>query len=169
MTLLELSALMDLHPLPVLTYFTGLPALAWSVTYYRGGKPLQQSPLRWLYSVILYGVCVPGIIAAVVLADGLAHGELMQVSLYSGLLPLLSMLLILALFRQLHSPEAIPGFRRLTGFIWLLILTAIALYLLMRTRIWIIFGGGIGTLLILMTLLFLALKWAFDRAFGERR
>ena len=63
----------------------------------------------------------------------------MQVGLYTQLLPLLSMLVVLALFRQLHSPEAIPGFRRLTGFIWLLLLTALALFLLMRTRIWIVF------------------------------
>lgn len=169
MTLLELFDLIDRHPLPVLAYFAGLPLMAWAFSHYRSAVPLRESPLRWLYSAILYGVCMPGIIAAVALADNLAHGGVMQVGLYTQLLPLLSMLAVFALFRQLPGLEAIPGFRRLTGFIWLLILTAIALWLLMRTRIWIIFGGGIGTLLILMALLFLALKWAFDRVFGEGR
>ena len=67
MTFLELFDLIDSHPLPVLAYFTGLPVLAWAVSRYRSGAQFQYSPLLWLYSAILYGVCMPGIIAAVAL------------------------------------------------------------------------------------------------------
>jgi len=82
---------------------------------------------------------------------------------------LLSMLVSFGLIRRQANPEEIPGFRRVTGFVWLLALTALALFLLMRTRVWVFFGGGIGTLLVLMAGLFLLLKWAFDRAFGSGR
>lgn len=169
MTLLDLFALLDRHPFPVLAHGIGLPALAFAVSHYRDAVPLESSPVRWLYSAILYAVCLPGLVATVAIADVVTHGGLLEVGLLSQLLPLLSMLATLALFRRLPNPEAIPGFRRLTGFIWVLILTALALSLLMRTRIWILFGGGIGTLLLLMGGLFLTLKWAFDRAFGRDR
>ncbi len=169
MNLQELFALIDQHPLPVSAYFIGLPLLAWAAGRWHGRGPLYDSPLRWLYSVVLYGVCVPGIAVAVVFADNLARGRLMQAGVFSQILPLLSMLVSFGLIRRQANPEEIPGFRRVTGFVWLLALTALALFLLMRTRVWVFFGGGIGTLLVLMTGLFLLLKWAFDRAFGSGR
>ncbi|CAG0968228.1 hypothetical protein GPROT1_01344 [Gammaproteobacteria bacterium] len=169
MNLQELFTQIDKHPLPVLAYFIGLPLLAWAAGHWYGGGPLYKSPLRWLYSAILYGVCVPGMVAAVVVADNLAQGRLLQVGVFSQLLPMLSMLVSFGLIRQQANPADIPGFRRVTGFVVLLTLTALALFLLMRTRIWVLFGGGIGTLLVLMAGLFLSLKWAYDRAFGAGR
>ncbi|MGZ8217496.1 hypothetical protein [Methylomagnum sp.] len=170
MTLQELLAGLDAHPLPVLTYFTALPGLVWLGGRLHGqGAPVYDSPVRWLYSVVLYGVCLPGIIAAVAFADTLAHGRLMQAGVLSQLLPLISMLVTLGLIRHQANPEHIPGFRRMTGFMLLLVFTSLGIFLLMRTRVWIFFGGGIGTLFIAMGVLFLLLKWAFDRAFGAGR
>lgn len=169
MTLQQLFAAIDQHPLPVLAYFTGLPLLAWVTGRLRGTSPLNQSPLRWLYSAILYAVCVPGIAAAVVFADNLARGQLLQAGVLSQILPLLAMLATLALVWRQADAQQIPGFRRIIGFMSLLALTALGLFLLMRTRIWVFFGGGIGSLLLLMAALFAALKWAFDRAFGSGR
>lgn len=169
MNLQELFTEIDRHPMPVLAYFIGLPLLAWVAGRWQGSGPLYKSPLRWLYSVILYGVCVPGMAAAVVVADNLARGRLLQVGVFSQLLPLLSMLVSFGLIRQQANPADIPGFRRVTGFVVLLALTALALFLLMRTRIWVLFGGGIGSLLVLMAGLFLLLKWAYERAFGTGR
>lgn len=168
MTLQALFAAIDQHPLPVLAYFIGLPTLAWLAGRLHRG-PLHQSPVRWLYSAVLYAVCVPGIAAAVVFADNVAQGRLLQVGVLSQILPLLAMAASLLLIRRQAGPEQIPGFRRLTGFMALLVLTALGLFLLMRTRIWVFFGGGIGSLLLLMAALFGLLKWAFDRAFGTRR
>lgn len=169
MNLQELFAHIDRHPLPVLAYFIGLPSLAWAVGRWHGAGPLYDSPLRWLYSAVLYGVCVPGILAVVVFADNVAQGRLLQVGLLSQILPSLSMLVCFGLIRQQTDPEQIPGFQRFTGFISLLLLTALALFLLMRTRIWVFFGGSVETLLALVVVLFLLLKWAFGRAFGPRR
>lgn len=170
MTLHELLVRLDANPLPVLGYFTILPALAWLAgRFHARGSALHDSPLRWLYSVVLYGVCLPGIIAAVAFADTLAHGRVIQAGVLSQLLPLASMLVTLGLIRQQARPEQIPGFRRMTGFMLLLVFTALGVFLLMRTRVWIFFGGGMGTLLMCMAVLFLLLKWAFDRAFGAGR
>lgn len=169
MNLQELFTLLDRNPLPVLAYFVGMPLLAWACGRSQQGGRVYDSPLRWVYAAVLYGVCVPGILAAVVFADNISKGRLLQAGVFSQILPVLSMLVSFGLIRRQANPEDIPGFRQVTGFVLLLALTAVALFLLMRTRIWVVFGGGIGSLLILMAVLFLLMKWAFDRAFGPRR
>ncbi len=169
MTLQEFVARLDAHPPAMLAYGIGLPLLAWGIGRFRGAQPLQDSPWRWLYSAIVFGACVPGLLAAAMLADHLARGRLLDISIYSELLPVLTMLAVLFQIRRLPNPDAIPGFRRLTGLIWLLLLTGLALFLLMRTRIWVFFGGSLGALLLLMAGLFLALQWAFDRMSGRER
>jgi hypothetical protein len=166
MNLQELLASIDAHPAPVLAYFTVLPALAWVGGRFHTRGAVYDSPVRWLYSAALYLVCIPGIVAAVAFADTLAHERLMHAGVLSQILPLLSMLVTLGIIRHQANPGHIPGFRRMTGFMVLLALTSIGIFLLMQTRIWIFFGGGIGTLLVSMGVLFLLLKWAFDRAFG---
>jgi hypothetical protein len=170
MTLQELLASLDAHPLPVLAYFALLPASVWLAGRSHGREaPLYESPVRWLYSAALYGVCLPGIVAAVAFADTLAHGRVVQAGVLSQLLPLASMFVTLGLVRHQANPEHIPGFRRMTGFMLLLVFTSVGVFLLMRTRVWLFFGGGMGTLLIAMGVLFFLLKWAFDRAFGPGR
>lgn len=169
MTLQELLFSLDENPLPVLAYFTALPALAWLAGRFHPPGAVYDSPVRWLYSGILYGVCLPGIIAAVAFADTLAHGRVIQAGVLSQLLPLMAMFATLGLIRRQADPEQIPGFRRLTGFMLLLVFTSIGVFLLMQTRIWIFFGGGMGTLLICLAVLFLLLRWAFERAFGTGR
>lgn len=169
MTLQELLTSLDSHPVPVAAYFLLLPAAAWLARRFHSRGTLYQSPLRWVYSVILYGVCLPGIVAAVAFADTLLHGSIMQAGILSQILPLGSMFATLGLINQQADPEHIPGFRRMTAFMLLLAVTAISVFLLMQTRIWIFIGGGVWTLLISMGILFLLLKWAFDRAFGAGR
>lgn len=168
MNLQELISLLDRNPLPVLGYFLGYPLIVWGLTKWTRHQSLSGSPLRWLYSGLLYGICLPGVIAALSVADSLYRGRLLQISFLSQFLPLLSALACFNLIRQLDYPKEIPGFRRATGFIGLLLVTAFCLFLFMQTRIWIVFGGGILSLLIIAFVLFFILRWAYDRAFGAR-
>lgn len=169
MTLQELLTLTENYPGVVLAYFATPPALVWGAGWLHPRGWVYESPLRYVYTVAIYLACLPGIIAAIAFADTLAHGRLLQAGMLSEILPLAAMLLTLGLVRHQAKPEHIPGFRRITGFMLLLVLTAVGVFLLMRTRIWIFFGGGMGTLLIALTVLFFLLKWAFDRTFGPGR
>jgi hypothetical protein len=169
MTLQELLLLIDGHPVPVLAYFLALPVLAWIAGRLHTRSTLYDSPVRWLYTAVVYAACVPGIVAAVAVAEDLWHGRFLQLGLLSELLPFVAMLVTLGIVRNQANPGDIPGFRRMTGFMLLLLLTAAGVFLFMQTRIWIFIGGGLGTLLIAMAVLFLLLKWAFDRTFGPSR
>jgi hypothetical protein len=166
MTLQELFARAEAQPWVALAYFGLPPALAWLAGRMHPRGRVADSPLRYVYMVLLYMVCLPGILAAVALADRLAQGQLMQAGLLSEVLPVLSMLVTLGLVRGQAPPEQIPGFRRIAGFVWLLALSGTAVYLLTKTHIWIVFGGGFGTLLVALGVLFLLLRWAFERTFG---
>ena len=167
MTLQELAGLAASHPVSVSLYFLTPPALIWLVTRLRGGASPGGTPWRWLYSVALYAVSIPGLLAILMASDQLMRGGLMQMDLLLHVLPLISLVITLLLFWNLPNPESIPGFRRVSGFLGLFLLTAVAGFLLMRTRIWILFGGGMGSLLILMGALLLLFRWAGDRAFGD--
>ena len=167
MTLQELSTLIDRNPTPTLVYFLALPCLAWLLGLSQKSSPIQPSPLRWVYSIILFGVCLPGLLAVLVFTEKLARGQLMQIDLISQIVPVVSMIATWVLISRLPDPQSIPGFRRLTGFALILALTLLGGFLLMRTHVWLFFGSGIGSLLVFMGIFFLLLKWAFDRAFGR--
>lgn len=169
MTLQDLLAGIDRHPLPTLAYFLSLPLLAWLAGRFHARGTVHASPLRHAYSALLFLACIPGILAAVALADTLAHGRLMQAGVLSELLPIAAMLATIGVVRHQADPRHIPGFQRITGFMLLLVFTALGVFLLMKTRIWLFFGGGIGTLLIAVAVLFFLLKWSFERAFGAGR
>jgi hypothetical protein len=169
MTLEELFARAEASPAAALAYFVALPALAWLAGRLRSKGRVRDSPVRYAYSGLVFLACPPGLLAALALADILAHGRFLQAGVFSQILPLASMAATLAVIRRQADPEHIPGFRRVTGFIWLLVLTGLGVYLLTKTRIWIFFGGGVGTLLVAMAALFFLLRWAFERAFGPGR
>lgn len=167
MTLQDLLRLIDGHPVPVTLYFVALPLLAWLAGRLHPQGSLSDSPIRWLYSAVLIGVGVPGLIAAVAFLDQLFTGRLLQAGVFSEILPIVSLILTLSLVVHSADPSHIPGFRRMRAFLLLLAVTAVGGYLLMQTRIWIFLGGGLWHLLIAMGVLFLVAKWAFDRAFGR--
>ena len=169
MTLQDLLNLIDSRPLPTLAYFLSLPLSAWLAGRFHPRGNVHTAPLRYTYSTLLFLTSIPGILATVALADTLSHGRLMQAGVLSELLPIVAMLATIGVVRQQADPRQIPGFQRITGFMLLLALTAFGVFLLTKTRIWIIFGGGIGSLLIAVTVLFFLLKWAFERAFGAGR
>ena len=169
MTLQDLLGLIDSHPVPVAAYFLGLPLLAYLTGRLHPRGALYASPLRWVYSAVLFGVGVPGLLALVALLDQLFAGRLLEAGIFSEILPVISLFLTLGLIVHSADPAHIPGFRRVRAFLLLLAVTAVGGYLLMQTRIWVFFGAGLWPLLGTLIVLFLFAKWAFDRAFGSDR
>ena len=168
MTLLELTRLMDRNPFPVIAYFVTLPALLWTVARVRGWRSPGDSPVRWLYSAVLYGVSVPALFSALMLVDGVSRRGVAGIELVSQLIPLVSVAAIFVVLGRGAVPEEIPGLSRMKAFVWVLLLTGLALFLVMRTRLWIVFGGGMGALAVVGMVIFLMLQWGWRRAFGRR-
>ena len=94
--------------------------------------------------------------------------NLLQVNALIYFLPLVSMAITLALVGRKVSFEELPGFDRLSGLVVLIAATFVVILALERTRIWLLFGGSMGTLLVAAALIYSVLKWAASRICGGR-
>ena len=83
-------------------------------------------------------------------------------------LPLLSMVATLLLISRNVSFAEIPGFGRLSGLMVMIAMSFVVVFALHRTRIWLLFGGSIFTLLVVAGGVFALLKWGAYMAFRRR-
>ena len=68
-----------------------------------------------------------------------------------------------AAVRRFVDLEVLPGIDRLLGLFCVMGLAMGGAFAISRTRIWILFGGSIFTLLILAVVFYLAFKWALGK------
>lgn len=170
MTARQLIDLAGQHQQVLLVAFCVPPLGALLLRLVHGRGTGGRSPWKYVYGVLVYLVCVPGIAAAVLTAYALffSRQNLLDVDLAVYGLPLLAMGLTLLIISRAVSFAEVPGFGRLTG-LMLMIAVSFALTLaLARTRIWLFFGGSIAKLVLLVGGLFAVLKWGAYMAFRRR-
>ena len=147
--------------LPLITYIYGkvLPP----------GKG-ERPPHAYFYSVLIYTASIPGICSAMLLAYALfiQHTNLLEVDVVIYFLPALAMTVTLFIVKKDVDMVRIPGFDRLLGLFTLIGVTFLITLLLIKTRIWIIFGGSIGSLAVIGVFVFLVLKWALHLLTASR-
>lgn len=170
MTTRDLLQLAGQHSLVLLTLFLVPPVLAWlsGLAHPRGAG--GTAPWKYLYCVLVYLVCVPGMFAAVVTLYSLffSRENLLDANLLVYFLPVVSMVATLILIRKNVAFDEVPGFDRLSGLMAMVGCSfAIALAIL-KTNIWIFFGGSIEKLLLLAAGVFALLKWGAYMLFRRR-
>jgi hypothetical protein len=150
--------------------FSFLPifSLAYGRIHPRGGG--NDSPHKYIYAVLVYLSCVPGIFSSVIVAYSLffLRSNLLEVNLLIYFLPIASMVLTIAIIRRSVDLDYLPGSDRLVGLAALLTITFVLALLLMKTRIWVLFGGSLTSLLVIMVFLFFLLKWSAHTLFRRR-
>ncbi|MCY3021915.1 MAG: hypothetical protein NTW87_23130 [Planctomycetota bacterium] len=127
------------------------------------------SPWKYVYAVLIYWVCVPGLFAAVLTAYLLLfqNANLMKLNILVFFLPILSMGITLALIgRNAGSFDPIPGFNRLSGLMLMLVVSFAIAFVLHRLHIWVAFFGDLGSLLLIALIAFALLKLAAQRMAG---
>ncbi len=149
MTLRELIDLIGGHPLRLLLGFTALPLLAWVFGRLHGRGQGGGAPWRYLYSILVYLACIPGMLSAVLTAYALffTHENLLDLNALVFLLPIVSMAATLALIGSAVRFEQVPGFDRLSGLMLTLAVSFGVALALSRTRIWLVFGAPLAALL----------------------
>src|SRR5690349_14974510 len=119
MTLRDLFDYLSANPLVVAAYFLLLLITAILAGVMGKGEG-HLSPWKYLYSIIVYMVCVPGIFAAalaVYLFLFEQGGSIYNVNLLTQVLPVVAMLITLNVVRRNVPFDYIPGFGRLTDLI----------------------------------------------------
>ena len=129
------------------------------------------SPWKYVYSVIIYLACIPGIFSLFLTLYSvlLLRASLLAVNVLSYFLPFLSMFLTLFIVRRSVTFDDIPGFRRLYGLFLLIGLTFLVLFTLDRLRILLIFRSSIFLFFGLGIAIFFLLKYSARLLFGRFR
>lgn len=174
MTLQEvINRIGQIDPWILLAIFAAPPLLAWVLRYGHRDGHGGRTPWRFLYAALVYLVCIPGLLSAVLVAYGVffLRQNLLHVNLFVYFLPLLSMIGTLVIVGRQADWAELPGVDRLYALIIILGITFGVTLAIQKTRIWIFFGGTLRALLLIALVCFLLLKWASWKLFrsgGDR-
>jgi len=158
------------HPAMLSLAFVAPPVLAWLAGRLHGPERGKLPPWKYLYAVLVYLVCVPGMFSAVITAYSLfiSRENLLDANLLVYFLPLVSMIATLVLIRKNVSFDDVPGFDRLSGLMVMVGCSFVIALVIQKTRIFVFFGGSIEKLFLLATGVFALLKWGTSMLFRRR-
>jgi len=168
MTLQEFFDLLAAHPVWIIAFFILVPFTAWLAGMLGKGEG-HLEPWKYLYSMLVYLSCVPGIFA-VSLSIYLFIFErrsILQTDIFTQVLPILSMVATLLLIRRNVELKDVPGFDKISG---LIIVIAVALGLMWvvdRTRIWVISFLPFWQGILIFAGLLVVLRWGWGRMFEK--
>ena len=160
----------DGHLLAMSAVFVVLPLAAWLCGRLHGSGNGGKSPWHYVYSVLVYLACIPGIFSSVLTGYTLFFSKenLLDASLAVYILPIASMIVTLILIHKNVAFDLIPGFDRLSGLMVTIGCSFVLALAIEKTRIWIFFGGSIEWLFLLAAGIFALLKWGAYMLFRRR-
>jgi len=151
----------------VLLAFLAPPLIAYILGYVHGRENGKESPWKYIYTVMVYWVCIPGVLSGVLTGYTLffTRENLLDRDLTVYFLPIITMIATLVLIRKNVNFADIPGFDRISGLITVIAVTFIFVLAIQKTRLWVFFGGSIYLLGSLIIGLFAFLQWGMNTLF----
>lgn len=165
MTLREFFDYLGAHPLTVVGFFLLIPLIALMAGWMGRGEG-HLSPWRYLYSLLVYAVCIPGIFSitlSVYLFLFERGGSIMNANLLTQVVPALSMILTLGIIRRNTAFESIPGFGKLSSLMMTIGAVFVLMYLLDRTQLIAFVRVPVQYLVLIVVGLLIALRFGFKQ------
>lgn len=162
MTLRELFDFLSQNSSIILAFFLGIPFTALLAGIFGKGEG-HLSPWKYLYAILIYLVCVPGIFAAalaVYLFLFERGGSVFNVNLLTQVLPVASMILTLGIIRHSASFDYIPGFDKLSSLMLMIAAVFVLMYILDRLYLVAWVNVPVQYLLFIVAGLLLAFRFA---------
>ena len=165
----QILAFLDQQAILISIYFAAIPLISLLLRVLHGKEGGGRSPWKYVYSVIIYLACVPGIVALVLTLYSVlfVRRNLLSMNIVFYFLPLVSMLLTLAIIRKSVMFDEIPGFKKLYGLFALILLSSLTVFILDRLRIFLFFRGSMVVFLAGWVLVFLLFKYSTRLVFGR--
>lgn len=132
----------------------------------------NRAPWTYIYSLLVYLVCLPGIFSITLVAYALffTNENLLDANILVYFLPIVTMVLTLVIINKKISMNDLPGFERLSALMLLMGVTFLIILAIRKTHIGIFFwAGGLGTLFILGIMLYLILQWSMKKLFQTKK
>ena len=166
MTLGEFFVKVGESPSIILFYFIAIPAIAfimWMWTKDEGHK----APWVYIYSLLIYLVCIPGIFAITLSAYLFLfeRKSIFDTDVFLQILPLLSMVITLWLVKLNVEFKEIPGFGRISSLMLVITVVMSLLWILEKTHIFAITFVPFQYVIILMLGIFAAIFFGSKRVF----
>jgi len=129
-----------------------------------------KTPWKYAYSVLIYLSCIPGIFAFIFLVYRFVfeNQQILNVEIYTQLLPIISMALTIFFIRKNVDLTYIPGFGKLSGLLMMILATFTLMWIFNKTNLLAITFIPIQYILIIFVVLFIAIKVGFDRVVAKK-
>ncbi len=166
MTLSQLFDLLAKNPAIVLFFFGAIILTAILAGIFSKDES-HESPWTYLYSTLIYLVCIPGIFAITlnVYTFFFEKRSIYEMNIYAHFLPIIAMIATLMIIRNTIDFSYIPGFNKLSALMLIITIIMILLWILDRTHIFIISFMPFQYALIILAGLLIFLRLAFKRLF----
>ena len=170
MTIQQLIDLANGHLLALVIFFVAPPIIAWLCGLAHGRGNGGLSPWKYIYSVLVYAVCIPGLFSSVLTGYSLffRHSDLLNVNLAIYFLPIISMVVTLILIHKTVNFENVPGFDRISGLMVMIGCSFVIAIAIDKSRILFLFHGSILIVFALAAGIFALLKWGTYMLFRRR-
>lgn len=164
MTLRDFFDYLGDNPVVLIAFFVGIPFTALLAGMLGRGEG-NQSPWKYLYAVLIYAVCIPGIFAVAlsVYLFLFERGSIMNVNVLLQILPIVSMVLTLALIRRNADFDGIPGFGKISSLMLMIGAVIVLMYILDRTHLVAFVNVPVQYLVLILVGLLLAFRFGFRR------
>jgi amino acid transporter len=163
MTLRDFFDYLGEHPLVLVAYFLVIPLTAMLAGWISRGEG-HLSPWKYLYSFLVYAVCIPGIFSvtlSIYLFLFERGGSILNTNILTQVMPVVSMFLTLAVIRRNAPFEHIPGFGKLSSLMMTIGAVFMLMYLLDRTHLIAFVRVPVQYLLLIVVGMLLVLRYGF--------
>ena len=170
MTLQDLFNLLGDTPIYILVYFLIIPFTALLVLLLGRGEG-HLSPWKYLYSVLIYAVCVPAIFAVTlsVYLFLFERRSILQTDILTQILPIIAMIATLFLISKNVPLERVPGFGKISGLIMIITATLVFMWFIDRTHIIAFTRIPFYYVILAFIGLLLIIRFGWSRIFSQHR
>lgn len=154
----------------LLAIFLSPPVVTWIIGKCHAQGAGNYKPWNFIYSFLVYLVCVPGMFSGVLIAYSLffIRQNLLQVNLFVYFLPLVCMIITLVLTGKNADWDFLPGVDRLYSLMIIIVVSLSIALAIQKTRIWVFFGGSVKILILIAIFCFVLLKWSSYKLFRSK-
>jgi len=169
MTLKEFFDLLADNPVFILAYFGLIPLTAFIAGMLGKGEG-HMNPWKYLYSSLIYLVCVPGVFAFTlsVYLFLFERRSIFDTDIYTQVLPILSMVATLLIIGKNVSLERIPGFDKISGLVVMVTTIMTLMWVLDKTRIFVFSYLPFQYVILIFIVLLLIFRMGWGRLLGGK-
>ena len=164
MTLQDFFTLLERNPSILLFYFIAIPLTAFLAGIFGRGEG-HLTPWRYLYGVLIYLVCIPGVLSFFlnVYVFLFERQSIFNLNITTQLLPIVSMLLTLFIIHKNVDFDDVPGFDKISGLVIIITTLLVFMWVIDRTRIIIFSLMPFYLVFVLFVVMIFVMKWGFSK------